>query len=491
MSEDTEADPEAEATLLEGEDVIEPTRLSKECCEDAGVEALCALPDTGVLDDPVSSKLLKSSLVAAVNFEEGAMDDKPNPSVEAVVTADDADFDNPNEIFSEDEHEEGTSGEAAAALVSANSADVIGFTSGTVLADPNEKPEAGAVEDSVEERPNPKVGTAVVTATAAAVIVVVLVVVEEALLVPDDIDRLNPSPGLLEPPGVESDTPPAPNARPPEAEEDPNPKPETALDVAGFAEIEESPKPVVEVAAGSEAVEDSAPKDEETAAMPFLCLSTVAAGDICLHTASGLEICFPCDCEGGNSGGGSVCLSFSRSLRLVTLFSCPPDSLLTGLITLRGLLSRAALMALSVTGLTPFTGEVRTRFLRVLGVLMSDTLAGDTGAFETDLLGDILDLSRRDSASLSSSVSAADLVGLPAPLLKVSGKVARSFRILISSSSIFPWCLSRTRWLVIVARLSSSITLFFSPLTFLFSLAMCSSHIPSSSLPASSICCSQ
>ena len=151
MSEDTEADPEAKATLLEGEDVIEPTRLSKECCEDAGVEALCALPDTGVLDDPVSSKLLKSSLVAAVNFEEGAMDDKPNPSVEAVVTADDADFDNPNEIFSEVEHEEGTSGEAAAALVSANSAAVTGFTSGTVLADPNEKPEAGAVEESVEE----------------------------------------------------------------------------------------------------------------------------------------------------------------------------------------------------------------------------------------------------------------------------------------------------------------------------------------------------
>ena len=118
------------------------------------------------------------------------------------------------------------------------------------------------------------------------------------------------------------------------------------------------------------------------------------------------------------TGAGSFCLSLSSSLALVTLFS---GSLVTGLITLRGLLSRAALMALSVTGLTPLTGEVTLRFRLDTGVLMIDTLAGETAAFVMDLLGVILDLSLRDSASLSSSLSTAVLTGLLEPRLKVSG----------------------------------------------------------------------
>ena len=78
-------------------------------------------------------------------------------------------------------------------------------------------------------------------------------------------------------------------------------------------------------------------------------------------------------------------------------------------------------MARSVTGLTPLTGEVTMRFLLDIGVLMIDTLAGETAAFTVDLLGVIFDLSRRDSASLSSSLSTAVLTGLFDPRLKVTG----------------------------------------------------------------------
>ena len=112
--------------------------------------------------------------------------------------------------------------------------------------------------------------------------------------------------------------------------------------------------------------------------------------------------------------GGSDCFSFSRSLALVTLVS---GSRVTDLITDTGRLSSAARRAASVAGLTPFTGEVtRLAILRLaLGVLIRDTLGeADTLGAVLVLVGDSLDLSRRDSASLSSSLSALLLTGLRA-----------------------------------------------------------------------------
>ena len=70
-----------------------------------------------------------------------------------------------------------------------------------------------------------------------------------------------------------------------------------------------------------------------------------------------------------------------------------------------------------MAGLTPFTGEVtRLAILRLaLGVLIRDTLGeADTLGAVLVLVGDSLDLSRRDSASLSSSLSALLLTGLRA-----------------------------------------------------------------------------
>lgn len=80
-------------------------------------------------------------------------------------------------------------------------------------------------------------------------------------------------------------------------------------------------------------------------------------------------------------------------------------------MTVRGLLSSASLMDLSSCGLRAATGEVTFRFSLVLGVLTVFWAgAGDL------VLGDNLDFSLSEAASLSSSVSALDFTGdLPAP----------------------------------------------------------------------------
>ena len=138
---------------------------------------------------PVVSKL---SLVAADTLSppEGAVDDEPKPGSEA-----DAD----------------PSGGTAVADGFAV------FISETGLAEPNENPEAGAVEDM----PNPRVGADVVTDFVVEML--------NGVLDPDDDkERPKPRPGLLESPrfvlvcaGKESDALPPPNDRPPEAEEEP------------------------------------------------------------------------------------------------------------------------------------------------------------------------------------------------------------------------------------------------------------------------------
>ena len=151
-----------------------------------------------------------------------------------------------------------------------------------------------------------------------------------------------------------------------------------------------------------------------------------AAGDIGSYTAV-LVMDFSGDLD-DSVGGGSDCFSFSNNLALVTLLS---GSLVTGLITLIGLLSRTARIDLSTRGLTPFTGLVMEDrfFLLALGVLMTDTFGGETLSLETDLFGDNLDLSLRDSANLSSSLSALVLTGLLPDLVMVAGYVDCNFLI--------------------------------------------------------------
>ena len=92
-----------------------------------------------------------------------------------------------------------------------------------------------------------------------------------------------------------------------------------------------------------------------------------------------------------SSTGGSVFLIFSS--RVLVLLILESGVLVTALMMLMGLLSSTDLMVLSAPGLTPFTGDVMMlRFFLVLGVLMMETLAGDT----LDLLGVNTDLSLMD-----------------------------------------------------------------------------------------------
>lgn len=203
----------------------------------------------------------KSSLVAAGNFSppEGAVDDKPKPSVGAAVVTAVVElwvavvFATPNENPDFASPEPGS----VAVLEADMCAVVVGFevsTTGTGLAEPNENPVAGAVED----RLNPGAGAEVVTAF----------VVDEALngvIDPDDDkERPKPRPGLLEASGFdfvvvcvgnENDAELVPPI-PPEAEPKPNPDP-----------------------AGLE-MEDGAPKGVGAEPNPlFTCLSS-PAGDI-------------------------------------------------------------------------------------------------------------------------------------------------------------------------------------------------------------------